>query len=81
VREYLSCRSLHRLFNLLGKAYNIYNISSYFSLSNGKFRGVAMNKDTKSFILLIVVSLIIAAVLNFLLGALLELSSNKTDTR
>ncbi len=40
-----------------------------------------MNKDTKSFILLIVVSLIIATVLNFLLGALLELSSNKTDTQ
>ena len=40
-----------------------------------------MNKDTKSFILLIVISLIIAAILNFLVGALLELSSNKTDTR
>jgi hypothetical protein len=40
-----------------------------------------MNKDRKSLLQLIVVSLIIAAVLNFILGALLELSSDKTDTQ
>jgi len=40
-----------------------------------------MNKNTKSAFILIVVSLIIAAVLNFLLGSFLNLSSDKPDTR
>ena len=38
-----------------------------------------MNKNTKSILLLIMVSLIIAAALNFLLGAFLDLSSDKPD--
>ena len=40
-----------------------------------------MNQNTKSTFLFIVVCLIIAAVLNFLLGTVLDLSSDKPDTR
>ena len=40
-----------------------------------------MNKDIKSILFLVVVSLVIAAVLNFLLGAIPGLNSDKTDTQ
>lgn len=40
-----------------------------------------MNKDKKSLLLLIVASLVIAGVLNFLLGTFLDVSSDKTGTQ